>query len=551
MKMNHINSVCNTIKDFFLTNKKIVITSLGMGIAGIFLYRTIVWFYESKGTAKKTDELTKEIIKPKDELKKYLKELVVSKDPFKEPGFLPENDLRNDAEFQKTYAAIPKFAGYAISTSSEDLQGGVLTGMSLRPSNLFFQSLFKDTTIKSTMPGSGKLFAFNESHDKISAFLKEKGEKDPDGCVTFSAKGVPGNLTKMTYKGEETYKIDDLSEIYGEETYEISHKEILDTLKSQTIYLSSLLPKPFYIALKEAFLNDKIVILPGDDSNPSLLKELNTTEHMKNFLEEVKKDPSKFGITSEKQLNDLMAMTIYQIGSMVIKKENYRIFVDGKMKIVSRKANQKDEVCLLNACGIRGFHAKKTPEKFNLQIMTETFKAAFKAAEDGHLVFPAVGMGVWKGDPGLYWTAFLDAVVEKGESFDLIFINPGHQKTAGGKYQGCMGEELQTILIQYLNKYQDNPKAISNLKKIMNAFEDKKDLVQLARELKLAYPEKNVSLFNASDPDVTLGYHVGEYTNNMPHTFTTEENYTAMGTNGVCFEEVTDVHKEPHRIIQA
>ncbi len=56
--------------------------------------------------------------------------------------------------------------------------------------------------------------------------------------------------------------------------------------------------------------------------------------------------------------------------------------------------------------------------------------------------------------------------------------------------------------------------------------------------------------FNASDPDVTLGNHVGEYVNNLDHPPTTEENYTALGTNGLCFEYLSSVRSDPNRVIQ-
>jgi len=79
-------------------------------------------------------------------------------------------------------------------------------------------------------------------------------------------------------------------------------------------------------------------------------------------------------------------------------------------------------------------------------------------------------------------------------------------------------------------------------------FKDNSDLLQLSYNLKIQFPDETVSIFNASDPDVTLGYHVGEYTNNFPHTSTTEENYTAMGTNGLCFEHITQVHEDNNRI---
>jgi hypothetical protein len=181
--------------------------------------------------------------------------------------------------------------------------------------------------------------------------------------------------------------------------------------------------------------------------------------------------------------------------------------------------------------------------------MTENFKTDLIAAENGVAIFPAVGMGIWGGDPDLYWRAFLDAVISQ-ENLDVICVNPGHQMTRTGKYTGCRGEEFQTILDEYKTCYANDPKARIRLEKILNLYESQKDIVQLAHQLKLAYPEKIISLFNASDPDVSLGYHVGEYVNNWPHTITTEENYTAMGSNGLCFEGITDVHSFPNRLLQ-
>jgi len=68
--------------------------------------------------------------------------------------------------------------------------------------------------------------------------------------------------------------------------------------------------------------------------------------------------------------------------------------------------------------------------------------------------------------------------------------------------------------------------------------------------LKQDHPGKTVSLVNASDPDVTLGNHVGEYVNKLCHADTTEENLTALGTNGICFETVTGVHERVGGVVQ-
>jgi len=181
--------------------------------------------------------------------------------------------------------------------------------------------------------------------------------------------------------------------------------------------------------------------------------------------------------------------------------------------------------------------------------MTDTFKTAMIATGDGFLVFPAVGMGVCKGDPSVYWYAFLDAVIDCGSNVKQIFVNPGHAPTPYGRFEGCTGNEFKLILEEFLNNKKDT-KGYDNLKKVYDLFEQKTDVVQLSYNLKKSFSNDKVYLYNASDPDVTLGNHVGEYTNNCPHTSTTEENYTAMGTNGLCFETITKVFEGKDRVIQ-
>jgi hypothetical protein len=116
--------------------------------------------------------------------------------------------------------------------------------------------------------------------------------------------------------------------------------------------------------------------------------------------------------------------------------------------------------------------------------------------------------------------------------------------TTDGPYRGYRGEEFAQILDEYQIRYPRN----LNLRKIANLFDQKTDLLLLARNLKKACPERIVSLFNASDPDVTLGSHVGEYVNNIGHSPTTEENFAAAGTSGLGFEDITGVLADPTRI---
>jgi hypothetical protein len=448
-----------------------------------------------------------------------------------------------EAKLQAVLDKTPEFNGYTI-----DLPDGkqtVLTGVSLRPSNLFFEELFKGSLIKTNLPGSHELFRFTCPQRKVREYLYDKLEKEPEGMAAFSAEGKRGQaVVKGTKK---TVDIEDLGTVFGNNTYRISYKEIIDTLESQRIYLSPMLPLPFYCGLKIAMKEDGIVTLPGTDREPLLLSELK--ENIGKFLAKVRLNPESYGFSSKEAFEQLCEMTLYQIGSMVVKSEDFHIFTDGKGKILERQVGQKDAVRLINICGIRGVHSSKTPKDVNKTIMTNSFKTALVAAEDGFMVLPAVGMGVWRGDPNLYWQSFLDALLVSNDKVEKIFVNPGHKASIAGDYEGSTGEEFQKILNGYYAKYKDQPEMLGKLDKIVNLHGLNRDIAQLSLNLKEAYPEKTISIVNASDPDVTLGYHVGEYVNNYPHVPTTEENYTAMGTNGLCFEGITNVLNFMARLI--
>lgn len=430
-----------------------------------------------------------------------------------------------------TVEHTPAFAKYQIRLP----QGSTvdLTAFTVRPANLFFNSLFKDTAIETTLPGEG-LFAFNAPGEVIRDIINLK---KPEEIVEFSARGISGAVVV----DDNGYAVDDLAEVYGDKVFQMTYNEIRDLLNSQKIYTSKLLPLKFYSGLKEALKQtESCPILPGSDKKPVTLLEI-IDGPIKEFMDQVDKNPLSYGFKTKGLYERTKKLTLYEIGSMVVKTEDYYLFTDDAGKIFPRVPGTKDAFRLINACGIRGLQASKTPDEVKQSIMKETFKTALAAAENGIVIFPAVGMGVWRGSPELYWTAFLDAVVESPQQFDRIFVNPGHQKTVEGKHKGSQGEEFQT----YLNKYDHE-----NIKKITNLFDQKTDLLQLAHHLKQACNDKTVSLFNASDPDVTLGWHVGEYTNNMPHAApTTEEHFIAMGTNGLCFEDITGVHKDPSRLI--
>lgn len=445
--------------------------------------------------------------------------------------------------FKEVISSTPKFAGYAFAADPKVH----LTDISVRPANLFYEALF--VTDNSIQPGSGELFAFPYlEHER--ELIEDNRDTD---VITVSAgetktdlyrRDSEGNLIKLGEQNLKTY--------LGTNEFQISGGEIKEILKSQKVWLSPLISKKFYLELKEAMKKDGVVTLPGNDGKvPTLDDLLLYDSHVSTFLREVEKNPAPWmGAFSFEELKKL---TVYQVGAMVVKTENYYSLVEDGYRLASRKVGDQDAIKLISACGIRGFfNTHRIPgneqHQIDRKIMTANFKTAFQSiGKDGFAVFPAVGMGVWKGDPDIYWRAFFDAVLEGGNNLKQIFVNPGHQTTPAGKYKGCKGDEFATILAEYCAKYPDN----KNLKKVNNLLPYNTDLFLLARNLKKKYPDHTVALFNASDPDVTLGNHVGEYVNNLCHPSTTEENYAAAGTSGLGFEGMTGVLEDPeNRVIQ-
>lgn len=578
------------INSFIRENKALCICTLGLAIVGYSLYalggRVVAWIKECAGTTKKVDTVGE----------KKLKQTGVDKNSQEGPSKVKNSKIQpkpkdpsvpvkvnkpeqTSAPLEVVSAApysvgrvlhgepfdetilekVSSFNGYVLPLPEDHAcHGVVLTGLYHRPATLFFDALFEGTDFRFTRPGESLFQFYSEKDAKKSdlPLLQQKIRKHIDvkaaqlESVSFTAKGV-ASKTKVK---AVVHQVNDLSDILGNETYKISYKEIQETLESQKIYTSSLLPKAFYQGFKDALLKDGHVELPGEHGSSPTLKSIKEkavykTPHCQKFLNQVAADLQKFGFKSNEGFNAFMELTLFQMGSMVVKTEDYRIFMDGKGKIIKREEGQKDQILLINACGLRPSSNKVTD--VNRQIMKETFKTALISAESGISIFPAVGMGIWGGDPDLYWRAFLDAVLASSDHLEQIVIHPGHRPSPyETKYPGKKGEEFEEIVAEYRTRLQGKPEELKKLDKLRNLYDKNPDVLQLARELKLANPDKVISVFNASDPDVTLGNHVGEYTNNWPHATTTEENYTAMGTNGICFEGITGIHNNPSRIIQ-
>ncbi len=424
----------------------------------------------------------------------------------------------------------PQFRGYLIGN------GINLTAATIRPANLFLNALLGEN--QTTLPGSHELFAILRDHNEVREMIFEGA--DDDAVVHITA--GPGNCTVF---GREV----PLTQLYGENTCDISFNELRSILESQKIYTAALLPLLFYSALKEAMMQDGIVTLPGNGAAPVKVRDL-PGEHCQAAIQQARENWHDYGFASPEICEHLLDLTIYQLGSLVVKTENDYLLTNPDGTIRTRVPGARDEIRLINACGIRGLNATPDGAITNLSIMIHGFRTALIAAESGYVVFPAVGMGVWGGDPDLYWRAFLNAVLTAGTSLEQIFVNPRHQTTQRGPFSGQNGSEFQTILNEFRAQYASNESALANLNKIVNLYDRQTDVLHLSQRLKMAFPEKIISLFNASDPDVTLGYHVGEYVNHLNHPNTTEENYTALGTNGLCFETITNVHHNPLRLIQ-
>lgn len=551
---NVFQSSCSLIRSV----GRYVSSLLGLAIRGAcsFGYHIYSWIMIPKGMTQRTSTVANKVISVADPNKPSQPELApLRTESHMSAAAAPISVLQKSSKTdEKVLEGVVKntreFNNYRVSVGGDT--SAVLTGMTVRPANLFYDALFNKTSFDVTKPGSGKLFAFiergnvsspHEIGHKIGDLLRQKAKESPDEVMSFTAVGKKGNCyCDRESVGKQGIPLD---VVYGKNTFQMSRKEIESVIDSQEIYTSALLPVEFYKALKKAMLADGVIVLPGREGDLKFLSDMGS--HVQTLMRDVKKDFKKYGFKSQNHLDVIQSLTIYQIGSMVVKSEKFYVLTDGQMHIRDRKVGDKDDIILINACGIRGVRDSSTPQKYNAMIMTETFKTSLQAADSGLVVFPAVGMGVWGGDPNLYWPAFLDAVVQSDRTFEKIYVNPRHKATPHS-ISTKDGNEFETFLLAYKKRYEKDPQALERLNKINNLYTEKSDVLELAQNLKRAYPDLRVSVFNASDPDVTLGNHVGEYTNNCPHTTTTEENYTALGTNGICAESITRIHETDQKI---
>lgn len=422
-------------------------------------------------------------------------------------------------EYQEVLKATPacdfcRFYTFIPIPESYFEVGDHFSEMCVTPKNLFFEVLLKDTRIYREDCSQEKYFCFNQTPQAIHTYCKKKHEREPDMIVSLTAKNKEGEFSyhneNWEFPARRMRIIRDLSEVYGDKVYKISLQEIVQDLDSQKTHLSSMLPQKFYEELIKR-MNEFKDGLPKNCKSDSKLSELIKNEtSVGTFLKEVEAKPAEFGFASVDAFREFLDFKICQISWMVVKSEEYRVFINGDGKIKAREPGQRDSIRLISACG--DTHAKKT--EADKTILTEIYKAAFQAIENGIVAFsPMSRRGNY--DPELYWEIFFDALVNSNVTFDKIFVNPRHVPHHEGKYKGLRGEEFQKILGDYLTKYKNNKNILEKLNKIVNLFDTSQDIFQLAHNLKVAFPEKTVSLFNITDPELTLGFEVEENIRNM------------------------------------
>lgn len=446
-----------------------------------------------------------------------------------------------DLDISLIIKSTPKFNKYGFAADPNVH----LTDLTIRPCNLFYEALFRNR-FTVTQPGDDAFLRFNQPLSEVREYILSLPDET---VISFSAMGRKAGLyLAKLYFGEV-----DLTTYFGWNTYQISAKEIKEMINSQRIHVSALIPRDFYLGMKDALANLPPGSIPGDDSSPITVSQLaDQCAPLKTYFKEVQANPSKYGFINDGTMfsfDQILRLTAYQLGSMIVKTDNYHCLVNQDYAIADRKIGQHDAIMQICACGIRGFFASTTlpgneQHQIDYRIMQHTFQTLLKSAgKDAFILMPALGMGVWGGNPNIYWRAFLDAVLLAGSDLQNILVNPNHKPTPD---IGWKGEEFAKILDEYKRAHPTN----GNLNKIINLFDEKTDLLALAQNLKKAHPNRTVAIVNASDPDVTLGIAgPGEYANDICHAPTTEENFAVAGAT-LGFEGVTGVPNDINRVLK-
>jgi hypothetical protein len=97
-----------------------------------------------------------------------------------------------DSKVLEVLQKTPAFKNYAIRFApGSPYEGAALGSGSLRPANFFFSKLFEGSGITTTLPGSGRLFAFEQDHERIRNYI---ASQDPNRVVNVTARGFVGDV---------------------------------------------------------------------------------------------------------------------------------------------------------------------------------------------------------------------------------------------------------------------------------------------------------------------------------------------------------------------
>lgn len=464
------------------------------------------------------------------------------------------NSQRINEGIEEALNATPKFKFYQVTphTPVPGIPQFTITSVTRRPVNFLFRAL----GIKANNPGSrgGSTIRFRESFEKVREKILGSDDQEVVDVKALSNEKINVFRDRSDSHPQQV----DEREIFGDKVFQIRRGELKDLVNSQQIFLSPTLPREFYLGVQEALKKDNMLELPYNrdqgDREPIYFSDLLKPEvaipypNLKAFVASVFDDNAQYGF-DEDSFESFRHLTLYEIGAMSVRRQDVKLMVDENLQIRERAPDANDSIRLLDISGIRSFSYSQTTHEVHKDIMTNTFKTALQAACGGFLVMPAIGMGVWRGHPEVYWNALFTAVAESEMDFDRIFINPGHQRTYGGQYDGASGGEFAGMLSAFMENSNEVQKA--KLSKIFNLYDpvNGKDILQLAHQLKVKFPDKTVSIANASDPDDTIGRLTGQYAFNMCHPHTTEENYANLTTSALCFKDITEVNNHEDRVI--
>lgn len=444
----------------------------------------------------------------------------------------------------------PKFNFYTLIPADQKVMQSRITSWDTRPVHLLFRAL----GIKfSTVPADVSTFiwyGFEQAKsqlEKLDGILSVQANKD-DWVIGWIR--LENNAFTTEYSKE--------TQVYGDRVFEIHADEVRQIVESQRIFLSPLIPKKFFMEFEKALFEDSQTNrvypwIPRLGNSPislnfdDLIGETNIYYAQLNALgKQVDQNPGEYGFNPE-QYEIFKGLSLYQIGSMVVRRQDAILLVNERYQLRERKAGDNDVFRMIDISGIRDFHSTHTDRSLLREIMKNAFKTGLAAAEEGVIIFPAIGLGVWQGDPELYWGALLDAIIESPVIFKAIMINPAHQKLI--RFQNKAGEEFETMLGAKLVSEELTDEQKEKLSKVKNLFKRQTDILLLAHELKRRFPNTQISIVNASDPDVVLGGITGEYAFHRNHPHTTEENFANVTTNALCFKQLTGAAENEAKVI--